>query len=242
MNEYAKVLMLRKEFPQIGIGKVKTALTEAGGDMEVARFYLTSHSEGLTFKLLAILSTPDQEGRKLENLRKTIARDMALFIKDVDTHAEQQISLPDVEATVYKSKEERNLALMKILHTYAKNLASTVRYEMTKPRTIASYLLANPYRYTVCAENETELNTLLTEAVQVYQYENREVKSKSDDWATYSANRYFSEVIGSLASLGITCKICANKEGNEFSVYLYVEEEDVERFKYLVLQGAKSNE
>lgn len=246
MNEYVKVLALRREFPQIGIGKVKTALTEANGDMEVARFYLTTYAEGLAFKLLAIHSTPDQEGRKLENLRKSLARDMAFFIKDMDTHTEQQVNLPEAEDVASKSKEERNVALMKLLRTPAKMLASKVQYEMKKPRTVASFLLAQPYRFSVAVTtNESEINELLTEATQAYRYEDKKTISKSDNdvsYGDYIVREYFSEVIESLGSLGITCEIFGDADGKSFSIYLFVEEKDVEKFKYLVLQGAKSNE
>lgn len=245
MNEYVKVLALRREFPQIGIGKVKTALTEAKGDMEVARFYLTTYAEGLTFKLLAIHTTPDQEGRKLENLRKSLARDMADFLKDMDTHTEQQVNLPEAEDVASKSKEERNVALMKLLRTPAKMLASKVQYEMKKPRTVASALEAQLYRFTVWANEESELNKLLTEAVQAYRYENGNTVSESDNdvsYGNYMVKEYFSEVIESLGSLGITCEIFGDADGKSFSTYLSVAEKDVEKFKYLVLQGAKSNE
>ncbi len=240
MNEYVKVLALRREFPQIGIGKVKTALTEAEGDVEVARFYLTSHSEGLTFKLLAIHATPDQEGRKLENLRKSISRDIADVVRNIDTHAEQEVKLQESEGMIYKSKEERNLALMEWLRPAVKSLASKVQFEMTKPRTVASSLLAHPYRFSVWVPTEPELHTLLTEAVKVYRYENKETISKSDDYTTHIVREYFSEVIESLGSLGITCDIFGDADDESFSTYLSIEE--IEKFKYLVLQGAKSNE
>lgn len=244
MNEYAKVLILRREFPKIGIGKVRTALTEANGDMEIARFYLTTYAEGLTFKLLAIHSTPDQEGRKLENLRKSLARDLTLFIKDIDTRTEQQIIPSEAEGAFSKSKEERNVALMKLLRRPAKMLASKVHYEMTRPRnTVASALLAHSYSFSVFAnEYESEINELLTEAAKAYRYENSHSSPKSDGDDSYIVKEYFSEVIGSLASLGISCHILSGADGHLFSVYLSIAENDVEKFKYSVLQGAKSNE